>query len=179
MPMNHARRISLMLLLLAGCAAAQQKPEPTKSTAHAKEPTKTAQPFRLFNPDTIAKPVATYSHVAEVTGGKLLFISGQVAVDKAGNLVGKDDFRAQVTQVFENLKGAVQGSGGDFHNIVKLNFYCAENVDPSQLPALREIRDKYIDTANPPTSTFVVVKRLARPEWMLEVEAVAVVAHAK
>jgi enamine deaminase RidA (YjgF/YER057c/UK114 family) len=138
-----------------------------------------SQPFRLFNPDTMPKPVATYSQMAEVNDGKIVFISGQVAVDKAGNLVGKDDFRAQVTQVFENLNGAAQGAGGDFHNVVKLNFYVAESVDASQVPALREIRDKYIDVEHPPTSTFVVVKRLARPEWMLEVEAVAVVRRGK
>lgn len=131
--------------------------------------------FRIFNPDTMAKPTAGYSQVAEIHSGKLVFIAGQVALDKAGNLVGKDDFRAQVQQVFENLKAAVASSGGSFNDVVKLNFYCAESVDPAQIPAVREVRDKYVNTANPPTSTFVVVKRLVRPEWMIEVEAVAVV----
>jgi enamine deaminase RidA (YjgF/YER057c/UK114 family) len=131
--------------------------------------------FRIFNPDTMAKPTAGYSQVAEIRSGKLVFIAGQVALDKAGNLIGKDDFRAQVQQVFENLKAAVASSGGNFNDVVKLNFYCAESVDPAQIPVVREIRDKYVNTANPPTSTFVVVKRLVRPEWMIEVEAVAVV----
>jgi enamine deaminase RidA (YjgF/YER057c/UK114 family) len=133
------------------------------------------QPFRIFDPDNMAKPTAGYSQVAEVTEGKIVYIAGQVALDRAGNLVGKDDFRAQVQQVFENLKAAVEAAGGDFTNIIKLNYYCAENVDPSQIPAVREIRDKYVNTANPPVSTFVVVKRLVRPEWLIEVEAVAVV----
>jgi enamine deaminase RidA (YjgF/YER057c/UK114 family) len=132
-------------------------------------------PVRIFNPDTIAKPTAGYSQVAEVSGGKIVFIAGQVAQDGNGNLVGKDDFRAQVQQVFENLKAAVGAAGGDFKNVVKLNYYCAESVDPAQILAVREIRDKYVNTANPPTSTFVVVKRLVRPEWLIEVEAVAVV----
>ena len=131
--------------------------------------------FRLFNPDTMSKPAAGYSQVAEVRSGKLVFIAGQVALDKTGKLVGKDDFRAQAQQVFENLKAAVEAAGGTFHDVVKLNIYCAESVDPAQIPALREIRDKYVNTANPPTSTLVVVKRLVRPEWMIEVEAVAVV----
>jgi enamine deaminase RidA (YjgF/YER057c/UK114 family) len=130
---------------------------------------------RIFNPDTLAKPTAGYSQVAEVTGGKTVFIAGQVAQDRSGNMVGKDDFRAQVQQVFENLKAAVEGSGGTFSNVVKLNYYCAESVDPSLIPAVREIRDKYVNTGNPPVSTFVVVKRLVRPEWLIEVEAVAVV----
>ena len=131
--------------------------------------------FRLFNPESMAKPTAGYSQVAEVTDGKLVYIAGQVALDKAGNLVGKDDFRAQVSQVFENLKAAVEAAGGDFHSIIKLNYFCAESVDPAQIVAAREIRDKYVNTANPPTSTFVVVKRLVRPEWLIEVDAVAVV----
>ena len=130
---------------------------------------------RIFNPDTLAKPTAGYSQVAEVTSGKIVYIAGQVAQDRSGNLVGKDDFRAQVQQVFENLKAAVEAAGGDFHDVVKLNYFCAESVDPSQITAVREIRDKYVNTASPPTSTFVVVKRLVRPEWMIEVEAVAVV----
>jgi enamine deaminase RidA (YjgF/YER057c/UK114 family) len=131
-------------------------------------------PVRIFNPDTMAKPTG-YSQVAEIGDGKIVFIAGQVAQDRGGNLVGKDDFRAQVQQVFENLKAAVEAAGGDFKSVVKLNYYCAESVDPSQITSVREIRDKYVNTANPPTSTFVVVKRLVRPEWLIEVEAVAVV----
>jgi len=135
---------------------------------------KSAQPFRIFNPASIAKPTG-YSHVAEVNGGKIIYIAGQVALDKSGNLVGKDDFRAQAQQVFENLKAAVEATGGDFNSVVKLNYYCAESVDPAQITVVREVRDKYVNTANPPVSTFVFVKRLVRPEWMIEVEAVAVV----
>ncbi len=141
----------------------------------AAPPAKQSRLFRIFNPDTMAKPTAGYSHVAEVTDGKIVYIAGQVAIDHAGNLVGKDDFRAQVQQVFENLKAAVEAAGGDSHSIIKLNYYCAESVDPAQVPIVREIRDKYVNTANPPTSTFVVVKRLVRPEWLIEVDAVAVV----
>jgi enamine deaminase RidA (YjgF/YER057c/UK114 family) len=134
-----------------------------------------AKPFRIFNPETMAKPAAGYSHLAVVHGGKLVYIAGQVAVDRSGNLVGKDDFRAQVQQVFENVKAAVEAAGGSFNDVIKLNYFCAESVDPSQISAAREIRDRYVNTANPPTSTFVVVKRLVRPEWQIEVEAVAVV----
>ncbi|HXZ11641.1 MAG TPA: RidA family protein [Candidatus Sulfotelmatobacter sp.] len=131
--------------------------------------------FRLFNPDTMAKPVAGYSQVAEVTGGKLVYIAGQVALDPSGNLVGKDNFRAQVEQVFKNLNAAVQAVGGSFHDVIKLNYYCADSVDPSLTPQVREVRDKYVNTQNPPASTFVVVRRLVRPEWLIEIEAVAVV----
>jgi enamine deaminase RidA (YjgF/YER057c/UK114 family) len=113
--------------------------------------------------------------VAEVTDGKLVYIAGQVALDRAGNLVGKDDLRAQVQQIFENLKSAVEASGGSLHDVIKLNYYCAESVDPSQIAVVREVRDKFVNTANPPVSTFVFVKRLVRPELLIEVDAVAVV----
>jgi enamine deaminase RidA (YjgF/YER057c/UK114 family) len=161
------RTLMYSLLAIAAFAIFQV----TKPASQSKE----SSLFRIFNPDTIAKPTAGYSHVAEVTDGKLVYIAGQVAIDRAGNMVGKDDFRAQVQQVFENLKAAVEASGGDFHNIIKLNYYCSEAVDPGQVPVVREIRDKYVNTANPPVSTFVVVKRLVRPEWLIEVDAVAVV----
>src|SRR5690242_10265229 len=121
------------------------------------------------------KPVG-YSHIAEVTGGKLVYIAGQVAMDVQGNLVGKEDFGAQVRQVFANLKVALEAAGATFNDVIKLNYYCADSVDPStQLPVVREVRDSLLNTAAPPVSTFVVVRRLVRPEWLIEVEAVAVV----
>lgn len=142
----------------------------------AKKPAKSANPpVRFSNPSTMAKPLSTYSQIVEVTGGKTVYIAGQVAVDPTGKLVGASDFKAQVEQVFKNIKAAVESAGGDMSSVVKTNYYCAEAVDPSQLSALREVRDKYINTSAPPTSTFVVVKRLARPEYLIEVEAVAVV----
>lgn len=155
--------------LFAG--GSQEKASKNDSSKRAQE----THIVRIFNPDSMAKPTAGYSQVAEVTGGKIVYIAGQVALDRSGNLVGKDDFRAQVQQVFENLKAAVEAAGGNFSDVIKLNYYCAESVDPSLIPAVREIRDKYVNTSNPPTSTFVVVKRLVRPEWLIEVEAVAAV----
>jgi enamine deaminase RidA (YjgF/YER057c/UK114 family) len=159
-------------LQAAGLPRPNQSQQSTAKTQGKKA--KGVQPFRIFNPETIAKPTG-YSHVAEVNGGKIVYIAGQVALDKSGNLVGKDDFRAQVQQVFENLKAAVEAAGGDFNSVVKLNYYCAESVDPAQITVVREVRDKYVNTANPPVSTLVFVKRLVRPEWMIEVDAVAVV----
>lgn len=131
--------------------------------------------IHLFNPPTLAKPVAGYSQVAVVNAGKLVYISGQIALDVAGQLVGKDDFLAQAEQVFKNLQAAVEAAGGTFHNVIKLNYYCADSVDPALIPRMREVRDKYVNTSNFPASTFVIVRRLVRPEWLLEVEAVAVI----
>ena len=143
-------------------------------TKHSETPTGVVS-YRMFNPETMPKPLGRYSHVAEVSDGKIVYIAGQVPVDRSGSLVGKDDLRAQAQQVFENLKAAIEAAGGDFHNVIKLNYYCAASVDSAQIPVVREIIDKYVDPANPPTGTFLFVNRLARPDWLIEVEAVAVV----
>jgi enamine deaminase RidA (YjgF/YER057c/UK114 family) len=130
---------------------------------------------RLFNPSSVHKPFG-YSHVAEIRGGTLIYLAGQVALDLNGNLMGRDDFEAQVRQVFANLTAALQAVGADLRNVIKLNYFCADTVDLAvQLPVVRTVRDGLIDTEAPPTSTFLVVRRLARPEFLIEVEAVAVV----
>jgi enamine deaminase RidA (YjgF/YER057c/UK114 family) len=106
-----------------------------------------------------------YSHVAEVRGGRTLYISGQ------GNLVGRGDFRAQTVQVFENLTARLKEGGATFKDVVKLNYYL---TDASDLQTLRDTRNRYLNTDNPPASTLVVVKQLFREEFLIEVEAVAV-----
>jgi enamine deaminase RidA (YjgF/YER057c/UK114 family) len=117
---------------------------------------------------------AGYSHLVEVRGGRTIYIAGQIPLDRAGNLVGQGDFRAQVKQVFENLKARLEEGQASFKDVVKLNYYI---TDASDLPALREVRNSYINVENPPASTLVVVKRLVREEYMLEVEAIAVVSE--
>lgn len=119
----------------------------------------------------INRAPAGYSHVVEARGGRTLYLSGQIAVDAQGKLVGAGDFRAQVKQVFENLNTRLAEGGATFKDVVKLNFYL---TDASEMQALREVRDSYINLAAPPASTLVVVKQLVRPEYLLEVEAVAV-----
>jgi enamine deaminase RidA (YjgF/YER057c/UK114 family) len=132
----------------------------------------TSSSFRISSPTTLHKPTG-YSHVAEVTSGRIIYIAGQIAHDASNTLVGKDDFRAQVTQVFANLKAAIESAGGAFANIIKLNCYCCDRVPPTELAAFREVRDQFVDTRSPPVSTLVYVTRLARPDWLIEIEAVA------
>ena len=80
---------------------------------------------KLYSQKSIHKPNG-YSHVAEMTKGKIFLITGQVALDQEGNLVRKDDYASQTRQVFENIKSAVTSAGGSMDNIVKLNYYCAD-----------------------------------------------------
>ena len=113
-----------------------------------------------------------YSHIVEVRGGRTLYIAGQLALDQNGKLVGPGDFRTQIRQVFENLKTRLEEGGASFKDVVKLNYYL---TDASDLQGLRETRDGYINTESPPASTLVVVKQLVREEYLVEVEAIAVV----
>jgi enamine deaminase RidA (YjgF/YER057c/UK114 family) len=128
---------------------------------------------RLHNPATLSKPNG-YSHVAEVVSGKTVYIAGQVALDKDGRLVGKDDFAGQVRQVFANLNDALKSAGCSFSDVVKLNYYCVDRIDRSQISVVSETRDRFVDTQAPPVSTFVFVRELVGAEWLIEIEAVAV-----
>lgn len=130
--------------------------------------------FRVSSPAQLHKPTG-YSHVAEITGGKIIYLAGQVALDPSGNIVGKDDYPAQIRQVFANIRTALEAVGASFKNVVKLNYYIADTVEDSHFFAYREVRDTYVDTSNPPVATVLVIRRLFRPEFLIEIEAVAVV----
>jgi enamine deaminase RidA (YjgF/YER057c/UK114 family) len=127
---------------------------------------------RFINPPSLPQ-ARGYSQMAEVpAGSRMLFIAGQVAIDSAGRLVGPNDMRAQAGQVFENLRRALAAAGATFADVVKLNYYL---LDATQAPIVREVRDRHVNTAMPPASTLVEVRRLFRDDLLLEVEAVAVV----
>lgn len=125
----------------------------------------------FINPQGMATPRG-YSHVALVKSGHPVYIAGQVALDAAGQVVGPDDMRAQAEQVFANLAAALAAVGATFHDVVKLTYFL---VDISQIAVVREVRDRYVNMARPPASTAVEVARLVRDEFLLEIEAVAVV----
>lgn len=163
------KRIVLLAVALSGltwCVSGKRN-NPTKE----REEMSSQKHFELLIPCTMPKSVG-YSQVATVTGGTIVFISGQVALDKSGRVVGKGDFKAQLEQVFENLKAAIEATGGTFDDVIKLNSYV---VGMSHLAELREVRDKYVNVKNPPASTAVEVPRLFRPEFLVEIEAIAVV----
>ncbi|HEX5548502.1 MAG TPA: RidA family protein [Ktedonobacterales bacterium] len=125
---------------------------------------------RYINPPTLAHPTG-YTHVVEATGVRTVFISGQVALDSSGNIVGQGDMRAQAQQVFENLHVALRTVGSGFRDVVKLTYFI---VDMTQMPVVREVRDQFIHPEQLPASTAVEIRRLAREEFLLEVEAIAV-----
>jgi enamine deaminase RidA (YjgF/YER057c/UK114 family) len=113
-----------------------------------------------------------YSHVVSGTG-RLVVVSGQVSLDADGNLVGVGDPDAQASQVFENIGRCLESAGAAFSDVVKLTWFV---TDLAYLPALRAARDLYVDTTAPPASSAVQVAGLVRAEFLMEVEALALVA---
>jgi enamine deaminase RidA (YjgF/YER057c/UK114 family) len=115
-------------------------------------------------------PGPGYSH-AVVGEGRIVAISGQVALNEAGLPVGVGDPEAQIRQAFANLGRVLDAAGASFADVVKLGYYL---TDVALLPVLRAVRDEHIDTAHPPASTAVQVAALFRPELVVEIEAWAV-----
>lgn len=129
---------------------------------------------QFLNPPTIAAPRG-YTHVVTVTSGKTVFISGQVAFNVKGELVGKGDLRAQTTQVYENLQNALAAAGATCADVVKLNTYVVD-FKPADLAAIREVRSRYFTNAEQmPASTLIGVQALAFEGLLIEIEAVAMV----
>jgi enamine deaminase RidA (YjgF/YER057c/UK114 family)/uncharacterized protein YjiS (DUF1127 family) len=135
---------------------------------------KFAMSKEIFSPATLPPPVG-YSHIAKVSKGTLVYIAGQVSSDASGRLVGEGDFEAQVEQVFKNLKLALDAAGATMADIVKMNTYLVAEVGQDDVPKLRAIRERHLNTAKPPASTRVVVSRLARPGWLVEIEVIAAI----
>ena len=125
---------------------------------------------RFLSPDTLPRPFG-YSHVVDAPAGRIVYVSGQVPLDAAGELLGAGDFAEQARQVFVNLNAALEAAGVGWDDVVKLNFFV---TDLSEIAALREIRDEYVNTEQPPASTLVQVAALFRPDVMFEADAVAV-----
>jgi enamine deaminase RidA (YjgF/YER057c/UK114 family) len=121
------------------------------------------------SPDDLAAPIG-YSHVVELPPGRLVWTSGQVALDAERNVVGAGDWEAQTRQVFVNVTKALEAAGAGWPDVVKLTVFV---VDVAELPTIRAVRDEFVDTASPPTSSLVQVARLVHPDLLLEVEAVA------
>lgn len=125
----------------------------------------------ILPPKTPRWQAGHYSQGVKVKPGVLVFLSGQVPEDAQGNLVGKGNMEAQARQVMENVKAMVEEAGGTLDNVVKLTAYL---TDMTQREAVSKVRDEYFKR-DFPASTFVEVKSLVNKDWLLEIEAIAVV----
>jgi enamine deaminase RidA (YjgF/YER057c/UK114 family) len=126
---------------------------------------------KTIQPKTLNDPRPRYSQGILAEGGKLLFVAGQTASDKDGNVVGKGDIKAQTKQVFANLKAVLEEAGGTLDDLVMTTTYITD----------REYREGYNEVRHglykkdPPTSTLVIVSGLAHPDYLIEIAGIAVI----
>lgn len=131
-------------------------------------------PIRRINPPELGTPPG-YSQIVEVNAGRIIFIAGQSALDQDGNLIGKNDFAAQAAQVFRNLAVALEASGCSPANLVKLTVFL---TDMNNLGIYREARNRFFASVTPPAApavTLVEVSKLYGADFLIEIEAIAVV----
>lgn len=130
-----------------------------------------AQNVEFKNPPELSKPNG-YSQVVVVNRGRLIFVAGQVGMDKDGKIAG--DFAAQAKQAFANLKVALAAAGAKPADLVKINYFVI-GLDHEKLLELREARDRVLDKEHPPASTLVGVQALFRDDVQIEIEAEAAI----
>lgn len=127
-----------------------------------------------LNPPGTAPAQGLYSHVGVAPAGKIAFIAGQLAVGSQGEVVGKGDFDAQFRQVFANLGDVLEGLGADFAHVVKFTTYLVHSQDIERFMVLRrELFPTLFPTRDYPPNTLLIVDRLVKEEFVIEVEAVA------
>ena len=126
------------------------------------------------NPPSAGPAQGMYSHVARMAPGEIAFIAGQVAIDAKGNPVGVGDLAAQVNQVFENIGKILKDLGTDFEQVVQFTTYLtkAETI-PTWFEARSALFPKLFPAGKYPPNTLLVIDRLVKPEFLLEVEAIA------
>lgn len=125
---------------------------------------------RFLNPDTLSKPTA-YAHIALVEG-RQIHISGQVALNSAGAIVGKDDLAAQTEQVWRNLEAALTAAGAGLKDIFKATTYVV-GLTKDRAAVVRSVRLKYLAEGPYPASTMVGVSALVDPDLLIEIEVIA------
>lgn len=131
--------------------------------------------MKRLAPKEVHSPVGMYSHGFSVPPGELVFVAGQVAVDRDGQLVGPGDIRAQLRQTLSNLEAVLKEAGASLRAVVKFTTYLTRAEDiPGFMEARRELFPGYFPDGVYPANTLLVVDRLVRPELLIEIEAIAV-----
>jgi enamine deaminase RidA (YjgF/YER057c/UK114 family) len=127
----------------------------------------------FHNPPSLC-PTFGWTHVVASSGARTIHISGQVGIDATGKVIAPGDLMRQTDQAFENIRLALASVGATFRDVVNTRLYVV-GLKPEHVPIIREVRSRYVDAAHPPASTLVGVTALVGPEWLIEIEATAVV----
>ena len=130
--------------------------------------------IKILNPDVLGKPLGQYSQITRVRASEFLFIAGQLAANKAGEIVGRDDFDAQCAQVFANIEAALQSQGAGWGSVVQFTTYLVHSQDIPKFMAwrLREFPKLFPDGKYPP-NTLLIVDRLVQEQFLVEVQTIA------
>ncbi len=128
----------------------------------------------IYNPETLGRPLGQYTQVTRVRASEFLFIAGQLAADRAGNVVGEGDFDAQCEQVFGNIEAALRSAGAGWGNVVQFTTYLVHSQDIPKFMAYRtrEFPKLFAGGAYPP-NTLLMIDRLVQEQFLIEVSAVA------
>src|SRR5690349_16345978 len=126
-----------------------------------------------INPAALSLPTG-YTHVVATTGRRNIFVSGQVALNRDGQVVGEGDLVAQARQAYENVRAALASAGAAMSDIAKQTTYVVD-FKPEYRAMLADVRREYLGTEKPPASTLVGVQALALPQFMIEIEVIAAV----
>jgi enamine deaminase RidA (YjgF/YER057c/UK114 family) len=132
-----------------------------------------AQDIQRFNPPAL-NPSPAYTQVVTAKPGTVIWVSGQVAQNAKGEVVGKGDLKTQANQAWENVRLALAASGAAFNDVVKVTTYVV-NYKPSMRDDLRAARLKAMGSGAPPAATLVGVQSLASEDWLVEIEVTAVI----
>lgn len=135
-----------------------------------------AADINIYSPETLGKPLGQYSQITRVKASEYLFIAGQLSTDKAGNIIGADDFDAQCTQVFKNIETALASAGAGWKNIVQFTTYLVHSQDIPKFMAYRkrEFPKMFPDGKYPP-NTLLMVDRLVGEPFLVEVQPIAAI----
>lgn len=133
-----------------------------------------------YNPSSLGRPLGHYQHVTRVKASEFLFLAGQLAVDRDGNVVGRDDFERQTRQVFENLRLCLESADAGFGDVVKFTTYL---TDARYVPEFMRVRAELFGSIFPvgdyPPNTLLIVDRLVKEGLLIEIEAIAAVGTAR
>ena len=130
--------------------------------------------IKILNPEALGKPLGQYSQMTRVKASEFLFIAGQLGVDKDGKFAGDGGFDAQCVQTFANIEAALKSAGAGWGNVVQFTTYLVHSQDIPKFMAyrLREFPKMFTNGAYPP-NTLLMIDRLVREEFLIEVSAVA------
>lgn len=131
----------------------------------------------IFNPATLGTPLGQYSQITRVkAASEFIFIAGQLAADKAGNIVGLDDFDAQCGQTFANIQAALESVGGGWGNVVQFTTYLVHSQDIAKFMTYRKREfPRFFPNGAYPPNTLLMVDRLVQEPFLVEVQAIAAI----